>query len=463
MRHVRLRFANLFARARQHLRAASRSASKRDWRLIGRGIAVTASLAVFILLTLSLYAPRSFPSAKEIKTASKLGSAQKFCDDQRARLGNLPALPAEEALRRIKAGSKQSATQVLDLRFARLEKQDLTKLVLENADLSFARLNGSTLEGTNFAGADLTCADLTFARGKASFRDATMNGAILVEADLQSSSFADTKLSLADLTRALLKEANFTSATLTGALLVGTDLDKANMTKTDFKFADYRAAGAPRMSGAFNLAWLQPGEKDFSGLSALRKSLVESGDDTQARTVTFVIETWRDAFDAQSPWHPKVWLRGLAFDHTVAYGRQPARAAILLLWLWLAFALAYFILLRTSANAGACGLFEVTPKGSVVHTATGLAETSETQIARVQGTPSSQWLIALWFSALSATRFGYGSFTLSSWIAGMQPGQKEYRAVGPMRALSGIHALASLFLLVLFAITLFGDPFSLWP
>jgi uncharacterized protein YjbI with pentapeptide repeats len=463
VRHVRLRFADLFARAGQHLRAACRSASKRDWRPIGRGIAVAASLAVFILLTLSLVAPRSFPSAKEIKAASTLGSAQKFCDDQRAQLGNLPPLPAEEALRRIKAGSKQSATQVLDLRFARLEKQDLTKMVLENADLRFARLNGTTLEATNLAGADLTCADLTFARGKASFRGANVKGAILVEADLQSSSFADTDLTLADLTRALLKEANFTSATLTGTLLVGTDFDKANMTKTDFKFADYRAAGAPRLIGARNLAWLQPGEKDFAGLSALRKSLLESGDDTQARTVTYVIETWRDAFDAQSAWHPMVWLRGFAFDHTVAYGRKPARAGILLLWLWLAFALGYFFLLCTSANQGAQGLFEVIPKGSVVNAAAGLTEASETQIARVQGTPSTKWLIALWFSALSATRFGYGSFTLSSWLAGMQPGQKEYRAVGPVRTLSGIHALASLFLLVLFAITLFGDPFSLWP
>jgi hypothetical protein len=146
---------------------------------------------------------------------------------------------------------------------------------------------------------------------------------------------------------------------------------------------------------------------------------VEAGDGTQVRAVTYVIEAWRDEFNVGSSWHPAGWLWRLAFDGTVAYGFQPRRAVSILAWLWIAFAAAYFILLGTRANTGEHGLFKMTPKGSVVSSGGALSETSNAQIVRVEGTLSERWLASLWFSTLSATRFGYGSFTLSSWLGGL--------------------------------------------
>jgi hypothetical protein len=136
---------------------------------------------------------------------------------------------------------------------------------------------------------------------------------------------------------------------------------------------------------------------------------------------------------------------------------------MVLIWSVLLFAAIYGMLLGTHFNSGDRGLFRVRPKGGLVFTATAAQEAADAQVERVPAHPPESIVAALWFSALSATRFGYGSFTLSSWLGGLHPGQDEYRALGLFRALAGLQALVSLYLLVLFVITLFGDPFSLWP
>jgi uncharacterized protein YjbI with pentapeptide repeats len=436
-------------------------------------IAIVAAGA-FILLSMRLFGAGDLPSTDAIRTAA--GQAQDidaYCLSLRAKIQLPPPILRDEAMRRIDAAKAAASTAVLDLRNANLHGAKLDGAILRSAMMQFADLTEASIEGASFADADLSCANLTLAHGKASFRGAVLKGATLANADLRNSSLALAHLDPANLASTILTKADLGGAWLIGAHIVGTDLDKATLSGADLKFADYRAFGTPRAGDLQNLVWVFPQSDEFSGLAILRKALVDEGDNTRARIVTYAIESWRDDYRRAAA-HAAgcisgsldrlvTGMRWLLFDWTVAYGAAPSRAVVIFVWTGGLFALLYLSLIRLSHRTGRWGgLYRVQPTGRLVLGAT-ITEAADARIERVPASLRVAVRAALCFSVLSSSRFEFGSFTLGSWLAVLQPDEVEYRSLGCVRVLSGLQALIGFYLLVLFAITLFADPFSLWP
>jgi len=139
------------------------------------------------------------------------------------------------------------------LREAKLTKayapsSNLQGMQLDDADLSFARLNssnldaaymqGSNLEATNFESCSMQGANLI----KTKLAAAKFSFAHLAAARLDGSAAPNTEFTLADLTDAHLDNAVLTGATFRTAQLVNTDFANADLRNTDFSQADLRGA-----------------------------------------------------------------------------------------------------------------------------------------------------------------------------------------------------------------------------
>ncbi len=127
---------------------------------------------------------------------------------------------------------------------------DLTGLDFTGRDLTGADLSRSILDKAVFRDAKLASANLTGAvLGEADCAGADLSGADLSKSMLDKTAFAKAKLSGADLSEAVMTEADFTGANLTGAKLTGANgtagrfceagLAKADLTRGDFAGADF--------------------------------------------------------------------------------------------------------------------------------------------------------------------------------------------------------------------------------
>jgi uncharacterized protein YjbI with pentapeptide repeats len=149
-----------------------------------------------------------------------------------------------------------------DLSQANMKSVFLSRAQFEDANFSFAFLDGSVMEETRFVHADLAFSHLNQARlAGASFDHADLFGADLSEADLTSANVDDANLTTAKLIRANLSQANLhnanlTNADLTGANLEGAVLDGSNLLNakvTDEQLAKCRSKkGASLPNGAIS-------------------------------------------------------------------------------------------------------------------------------------------------------------------------------------------------------------------
>lgn len=156
---------------------------------------------------------------------------------------------------------------------ANLNKTDLSEANLREAYLRGADLREANLIGTNLFRTDLSGANL----GEANLGEAYLVGADLREANLKEADLIGAYLRRANLIGANLNKTNLSGANLKGAYLVGADLreanlDEVNLKGVDLKEADLRGAyliGADSkgidLSGA-NLEGTKINKKDLEGL-----------------------------------------------------------------------------------------------------------------------------------------------------------------------------------------------------
>src|SRR5579871_1674847 len=139
-------------------------------------------------------------------------------------------------------------------------------------DLRYVRLDSENLNGTNLSGADLTGADLS----KTTLVSANLRQARLVRARLVGATLRDADLSRADLSEANLTEAcldgtvqvssvlarsRCIGASFRGASLVGADLRGAMLVRAVFERADLGGAevgGAHALARAFETSTQRP-------------------------------------------------------------------------------------------------------------------------------------------------------------------------------------------------------------
>jgi uncharacterized protein YjbI with pentapeptide repeats len=301
-----------------------------------------------------------------------------------------------------------------DLRLAWLPEAiirygDWSKTNFGDAILPFTIFDHTKLDGAYFGGAELSYSD---------FPCASLHRAVFIR-------WRITRSSQWALDGASLRHANFWKAKLTSAIFGGSDLSGASFDDTDLTGADFHGADLrdvvwepatqPKPDGIASAKHLDTlrYRRNPRPLIALRQRLRESGFTNAAAEV-----------NAALLWRTSSILEKVAFGITCGFGSRPSRAFAWLLVLTLAAAALYAVAL----------LYGTGPS---------------LRAAR----------IAITLSVMTGLSLGFRDFTLRDWAKVLQPREFDLRATGPVRILTGLQALASLYLIVLGLLSLFANPF----
>jgi uncharacterized protein YjbI with pentapeptide repeats len=320
------------------------------------------------------------------------------------------------------------------------------------ANLCGAQLTGADLNGTNLNGADLVRANLT--------------GAYLTAADLGGAYLNDAYLAGAHLDDAHLDGAHLIDASLDGADLSGAHVSKARLAYSDLTDALYAPESEPPdpyVAGIKGLATVNAVRGEEIGLIQLRKLLQDAGLRFVARQAPFSIQRNITRDQLSSPFLRSAWIAGalrtVGLEWTTAYGMRPQRALLWILLLGVIVTPVYiFATLRPTAESG---IIKVFPGGRLDGTAGNPAdeEKSKKHLVRAQ-----RWRDALsaaaYFCLLSAVNIGFEQFTPGDWIRRLQRRAYSLEAVGWVRVVAGVQSLLSLYLLAMWVLTQFGQPFE---
>jgi len=335
------------------------------------------------------------------------------------------------------------------------------------ANLYSVDLTGAILTGANLRGAILTCTNLTGVDLQgATLTGANLQGATLTGTNLRGATLAGANLSGADLFGADLTGANLMGVDLTGAKMIDTLVSKAKLAGVNLKCATYATKSEPpdpyvvRIKGLARIATPANGER--IGLIQLRKLLQDAGLSDNVREVTCSIQRniTRDQLLRSSPFSEKIkgWLRTAGFEWITAYGLHPQRALRWILLLGAVLTPVYtFAMWRPTA---ASGVMRVFPADRLEGTAGDPAdeEKRKKQLVRVKGWRAFR--SAAYFSLISAVNIGFEDFTPGDWIRRLQTREYSLEAVGWVRVIAGAQALLSLYLLAMWVLTQFGQPFE---
>lgn len=286
---------------------------------------------------------------------------------------------------------------------------------------------------------------------------------------LESTYFSGADLRGAEFVQCFAESSDFSFADLRGASFESTDLADADFGSAQLhgariELAQGRLPDLRGLSEAEGLDRLLPGQTgDLSSLKRLYEGLRAEGQTRAAREVGASI--WRARRHAEDNWvksSTSDLLRGVVsfifLDLVCGYGSRPFRPLWILLGLIPLFGMVYaasvlwanrggLSVIRSGLDVGARTSSAVIPLRSL--SPSGVGE----QAAR------ALW-VGLYFSCLQAFRIGYREATVGEWIERMQP--REFRLVGRgwVRTIAGAQSLVGVYLLALFLLCTFGDPFK---
>lgn len=325
-----------------------------------------------------------------------------------------------------------------------LSEADLSRFDLTGADLSFA-----SLPGAKFVGSILT---------ETKFDYAYLPEADFAEAVLENVNARQLKAPGITLSQAQIIGSSFEESDFSGAILFRTELksvglrdvrlDGAQFEPTNFSLAE-SAGSLKRVENVDDIANLQTlhFESNPSALKKLRKYLADAGLRSKAADITYAIESSRQGRAGWAEWG----LRYVFFDLTTEYGRAPNRPLLIMLGLIPVFALFYAVAILRRAGAG---LFAVQAKGD---------GPSILPIEGARRIHYRDWRAAagaLYFAFLSAFHFGWRDINVGTWMQKLSPVQFNIDATGWVRSISGAQSLISFYLIVMWALMFFGDPFQ---
>jgi Pentapeptide repeats (8 copies) len=307
----------------------------------------------------------------------------------------------------------------------------------------------------NLCGADLKGADL---------KGANLSGADLSGAHLRSAYLGGASLSVARGEH--LMGADLSGANLGGAHLGGAQVSKAKLAGVDLTGATYAPVSEPPdpyVAGIKGLATLNAASGEEIGLIQLRKLLKDAGLSDSEREATFSIQRniTRDQLSRDSPRSAQIEgsLRTVGLEWTTAYGLHPERALRWILLLGAVLTPVYmFAMLRPTA---ASGVMRVFPADRLEGTA---GDPADEEKRKKQLVHAQRWRDAVptaaYFSLISAVNIDFEQFTPGDWIRRLQTREYSLGAVGWVRVVAGAQALLSVYLLAMWALTQFGQPFE---
>jgi uncharacterized protein YjbI with pentapeptide repeats len=346
---------------------------------------------------------------------------------------------------------------------AYLSDAELNCVDLRYAHLYFANLSGTYLNGTNLTHADLSGADL----GGSHLRDANLN-----DADLSGAHLGGGLTRGADLSDAHLERADLNDADLYGVDLSDADLKDAHLEHADLAMANVATAYldcdpdslprvVPGLYNAQNLHLVKFHDQP-AALVKLRSQFKDLGLRTQENQLTYAIRRSELSRKNSNGSYAHTWseraFNTVSFDWTCQYGMSPGRPLLIVAALAVIF---WFVYIFAQVNPGPNGgIWAVWDEHRIKQ-----AEGSKQPQQLTDGFPSgrsefSVFLLALYFSLLSATRIGWRELNVGTWITRIQPREYSLRATGWVRVVSGIQSLISVYLVALAILTYFGTPFE---
>jgi uncharacterized protein YjbI with pentapeptide repeats len=359
-----------------------------------------------------------------------------------------------------------------DLSGANFKKATLTAPSLNEANLDGARLFETTFFAT---GENIKLSGASFFQAKIS---GSLGGADLSNAVILNSDFTSTNLSRANLSGAKIFQSNFkdvllNSANLTKALVREGDWSGVGLLAADVTGLDFEPTKNPEtrsVAGASNLEFITYGTNP-DAIAQLRKNLGENGFEDERRKTNYALKrryNQTNKEQGKTNWYKYIYyyLNLIFFDWTVRYGLEPERALIIIIYLWLIFAVIYDLFIHFP---GRSGIFLV--KNRVRK---NVALTSAIRIRPRAIMPTSRWKylwrclksewrvfrISLFFSATRALHLGYGGLDLGRWLQMLTKREYELRPKHWSRTLAGLQSLISLYLIVMWVLTEFTNPFD---
>ncbi|MCY7349002.1 MAG: pentapeptide repeat-containing protein [Pyrinomonadaceae bacterium] len=352
-----------------------------------------------------------------------------------------------------------------------LTKADMSAAFLKSADLSGAHLFETTFlvlaENINLSGASIMNSKVG-----GILKNANLSKATFYNADLTSAVLTDT-----DLSGALISGGNFTNvflarANLSKAIVFDGDWTDANLRLADvsgLRFEPSKNPDTRAVSGATNLEFITYANSP-DAVTLLRNSLRESGFDDAQRKITYALKVRQNELRKENGGVFKLlyyYLNLIFFDWTVRYGMQPERALIIMIYLWLIFAVIYDLFIHFP---GRSGIFLVKKR---VRKNTDLTSAMRVRPRPVPPTKNklkyvwlrllSEWRafrISLFYSATRALHLGYGGLDFGEWVRMLTKREYDLKPKHWSRTISGLQSLTSLYLLAIWLLTEFGNPFD---
>jgi uncharacterized protein YjbI with pentapeptide repeats len=406
----------------------------------------------------------------------------------------------------------QNDPRRLNMCLANLADKEFVLYDLRRAVFSGANLSGSDFSDSNLQGADLTAANLgnatlwNVSATGANFSRASLISAMLSGADLSNAEFGGANLTNASLVETnlararfswapdavpptILSKADLTRANLTGAILVETKLDGAILRMANFDETSFGVVPGQYLphftdwSAGLNLAQIRI-ERDPHTIFAfrrLRDELKNGGLRNEAKEINASIRRAQ----MKKKFSVVYFLEYLAFDIPTNWGSEPIRAIKLLVGFIVLFSIPYFIVLIMPDRPGRGAIWRVWSADRILdrenptQVRSGHAEEnthrSEAEFndstnvvtrwpsrrEKIFGLPPLHALMfGMYFSVLSAFHFGWHELNVGHWIARIQPHEYVLRPSGWVRTVSGIQSLLCLYMLALWALTFFGNPFD---
>ncbi|MDM8558166.1 pentapeptide repeat-containing protein [Candidatus Parabeggiatoa sp. HSG14] len=380
----------------------------------------------------------------------------------------------------------QADLSSVNLTQAKLEEVNLSQANLSSANLTQAKLEEVNLSQTNLSSANLTQAKLEQANlnhailnmanlSKANLTEANLDLASLIEANLSQVNLKNASLKKANLTEANLLRANLREADLQGARLVFTSVEKTFFWKTNLKDTIFfPRTGLPDLASFASTNFIDSIYYDDDvgapGLKEFRAAYKKIGVRSMERKLTYAIKIK----EQEANWNKGGWyaigsfLSQVLFDWTCEYGVEPQRPLVILLVLIVVFVLIYWLGLRSGFRGVQIGarwetrIFSRSKKG-MEKKAIRKEMCHKLPFKKVKTFSSDLRLlrIAFYFSIHSAFEVGWRHFEIGTWLERLQARQYSLEVSrGWMRTLGGLQSLISVYLIALWALTQFGQPFE---
>jgi hypothetical protein len=158
-------------------------------------------------------------------------------------------------------------------------------------------------------------------------------------------------------------------------------------------------------------------------------------------------------------------FRTALFDWTCAYGMLPGRALRIILFMWLVCTVIYYAFARFATRSAIfkVDIEEETDQLPETKTITRLGAvttgTKRKRFSRALGELDLMYWMA-YFSLLNGLRLGFHDFDFGKWLSLLSSCPRDMKSIGWVRKIGGVQSLVTLFLVALWVLTFFGNPFS---